>query len=502
MPTVSVIIPCYNHGGYLDEAVESVLAQTFQNFEIIIVDDGSTDQSTIDLLKGYNKPKTFVIRTDNQGLASARNNGIKEAKGEYILPLDADDKIGKEYLKKAVKILDENDDIGIVYCESVHFGLKKEPFRLPEYSFNQILEANIIFCSSFFRKKNWEQVGGFNINLVYGWEDWDFWLSIVELGLKVYRIPEVLFFYRLKEGSMVDSMTDEHEFFMRLHTVMNHKHLYKNVAEINILLKVAELYVDTGYGYNERQALSLSVLGNERKLEFDLTQYQNIKSLRFDPINDYCVVHINNIIIVREDYTSYEFENPYSNAVHQDGKDYVFSIRDPNIYLNGFDEKIRKVIFELEYIAIGKEAFGYVGKAYDSALKASELKANKLKKKNHEQQQKINNTIEEVRKFKRKVHQLQGEVDDKTFVYESLLNSRTWKVAKNIRSFKRLLKSVIYKCLYHKQYRKIYRSGLFDKDYYFKKQLDLHHISMDLLLHFIQFGFTEGRNPHPLFDSS
>ncbi len=195
MPKVSVIIPCYNHGEYLDEAVESVLAQTFQDSEIIIVDDGSTDQATIDLLEGYNKPKTCVIRTDNRGLASARNNGIKEAKGEYIVPLDADDKIGKEYLKKAVKILDENEDIGIVYCESVHFGIKKEPFRLPEYSFNQMLEANIIFCSSFFRKKNWERVGGFNINLVYGWEDWDFWLSIVELGLKVYRIPEVLFFF-------------------------------------------------------------------------------------------------------------------------------------------------------------------------------------------------------------------------------------------------------------------------------------------------------------------
>ena len=110
MPKVSVIIPCYNHGEYLDEAVESVLTQTYQNFEIIIVDDGSTDQSTIDLLKVYRKPKTRVIRTDNQGLASARNNGIKEAKGEYILPLDADDKIGKEYLKKAVKILDENED--------------------------------------------------------------------------------------------------------------------------------------------------------------------------------------------------------------------------------------------------------------------------------------------------------------------------------------------------------------------------------------------------------
>ncbi len=160
MSKVSVVIPCYNHGEYLDQAVESVLEQTFQDFEIIIVDDGSTDQSTIDLLKGYNKPKTYVIRTDNQGLASARNNGIKEAKGKYILPLDADDKIGKEYLEKAVKILDENDDIGIVYCESVHFGIKKEPFRLPEYSLNHILAANIIFLLIIFPEKKLGTGGG------------------------------------------------------------------------------------------------------------------------------------------------------------------------------------------------------------------------------------------------------------------------------------------------------------------------------------------------------
>ncbi len=98
LPKVSVIIPCYNQGAYVKESVDSVLAQTFQDFEILIVDDGSTDAETVGILKDNAWPKTRVIRTENQGLAAARNNGIQEARGVYILPLDADDRIGPDYL--------------------------------------------------------------------------------------------------------------------------------------------------------------------------------------------------------------------------------------------------------------------------------------------------------------------------------------------------------------------------------------------------------------------
>ena len=121
-PKVSVIIPCYNQGFFLQEAVESVLEQTYQDFEIIIINDGSTDAATVALLKNYKQPRTTVIHTNNQGLASARNNGINIAKGKYILPLDADDKIGKNYLQKAIEKLEMNDNLGIFYCEAEFFG--------------------------------------------------------------------------------------------------------------------------------------------------------------------------------------------------------------------------------------------------------------------------------------------------------------------------------------------------------------------------------------------
>src|SRR5437879_507126 len=96
-PVVSVIIPCFNQGATLDEAVASVLNQTFTDFEIVIVNDGSTDPFTSELLANYHRPRTRVITTANGGLAAARNTAIRNSRGKYILPLDADDRIAPEY---------------------------------------------------------------------------------------------------------------------------------------------------------------------------------------------------------------------------------------------------------------------------------------------------------------------------------------------------------------------------------------------------------------------
>jgi glycosyltransferase involved in cell wall biosynthesis len=103
MPRVSVVIPCYNQGHYLPEAVASVLRQAFNDHEIIIVNDGSNDDVTRELLHSYTPASnTFVVNSENQGLASARNNGIRVVSGEYILPPDADDTIEPHYLQKAI----------------------------------------------------------------------------------------------------------------------------------------------------------------------------------------------------------------------------------------------------------------------------------------------------------------------------------------------------------------------------------------------------------------
>jgi glycosyltransferase involved in cell wall biosynthesis len=231
MPKISIIIPCYNQGEYIDEAVDSVLHQTFQDFEIIIVNDGSTNEFTKNKLKNYTKPKCKVIHTDNQGLPSARNNGILVSSGSYILPLDADDKIGPKYLEEATKILDKNHEIGIVYCNAEYFEARRGRWILPEYSLERMLIMNVIFCSSFFRKEDFLSVGGYECDMKYGWEDWDLWLRFIEKGKEVYKLPDVHFFYRIKEDkSMISDLVfdSEKKNYSLKKIYMNHVDLYIN----------------------------------------------------------------------------------------------------------------------------------------------------------------------------------------------------------------------------------------------------------------------------------
>jgi glycosyltransferase involved in cell wall biosynthesis len=204
-PKVSVVIPCFNLGEYLDEAVDSVLAQTFQDFEIIIVDDGSDDPFTKAKLSTYEKPRTQILRTENRGLAAARNLGIANALGAYILPLDADDSLDASFLEKAVEVLDQQPEIGIVYSEVEWFGAKTGKWDLPPYRFPDILLGNVIVTSALFRRSDWELVGGYCTEFRARWEDYDFWLSLIERGRIPHRIPEVLFYYRQRAGSRTQS---------------------------------------------------------------------------------------------------------------------------------------------------------------------------------------------------------------------------------------------------------------------------------------------------------
>lgn len=241
-PKVTVVIPCYNHGAFLDEAVDSVLAQSFEDFEIIVVDDGSTDQETVRLLEGYKRPKTTVIHTANSGVSSARNTGIRHAGGIYILPLDADDRIAPTYLEKAVALLDARPEVGIVYCDEEMFGEREGVWDLPEYDPVAELFDNLIHPAAFFRKSDWEKVGGYSSKFIYGWEDWDFWVSMSQLNKEVSKIQEILYYYRVRSVSRDHSMRLIHKIAMMSLIVLRHKRLYlKNACRL--YAKVVKLLV-------------------------------------------------------------------------------------------------------------------------------------------------------------------------------------------------------------------------------------------------------------------
>jgi len=230
-PRVSVVIPCYNHGAYLDEAVDSVLRQTFADFEIVIVDDGSNDPATVSLFQRFDRPKTRVLHTANLGVACARNEGIRSARGAYILPLDADDSLEVTYLEKAVAILDARPEVGIVYCDQQMVGEGEGICNMPAYDPVTLLFDNLILSCALYRKSDWKKVGGYSSKFIYGWEDWDFWVSMSRLNIEVSKIPEMLYFYRIRGSSRDHSMRLHHKIAMMTLLILRHKALYFKNAE-------------------------------------------------------------------------------------------------------------------------------------------------------------------------------------------------------------------------------------------------------------------------------
>jgi len=234
MPKISVVIPCYNQGIFLTEAIKSVLAQTFFDYEIIVVDDGSTDSETLTILDRIDDPLIRVLRTANGGLAMARNRGIAASTGNIILPLDADDLIAPTYLEKGAAVFADDSGVGVVYSMADKFGAVNGLWQLPEYSPSLILRENMVFCSAMYYRESWEMVGGYNTNMKHGWEDWDLWLSFCELGIRFVRIPEILFHYRIRESSMTVSMGYGQKFYMMLRLFLNHPQLYARQIMANI----------------------------------------------------------------------------------------------------------------------------------------------------------------------------------------------------------------------------------------------------------------------------
>ena len=204
---VSVIVPCFNQAEYLEEALESVLKQTYQNWECIIINDGSEDDTERIAKKWVKKHKRFkYFFQKNEGLSSARNLGIKNSTGKYIVALDADDKISPDYLLKLNHTLSNNPDLKIVYSKAEKFGIEDGPLDLPSFSLFDLSNKNMIYCSAMFQKKDWKRVGGYDEKMIYGLEDWEFWISILKDGGEVKCLDFVGFYYRIKETSMLKEM--------------------------------------------------------------------------------------------------------------------------------------------------------------------------------------------------------------------------------------------------------------------------------------------------------
>ncbi|MFL6290901.1 MAG: glycosyltransferase [Thermoanaerobaculia bacterium] len=201
---LSVVIPCYDHGELLVEAVASAERSIAELYELIVVDDGSRQPWTLEVFAALEAAGYFVVHQENQGLAAARNRGIELATGRYVLPLDSDNRILPGFPETAAGILDEDPRVGVVYGDRRELGLRAGVVQVPEFDLDLLLTGNFIDACTVIRKSAWSECGGFDRNMPHqGWEDWDFWLSAAEQGWGFHHLPWATFEYRVRPGSMI-----------------------------------------------------------------------------------------------------------------------------------------------------------------------------------------------------------------------------------------------------------------------------------------------------------
>lgn len=240
-PVLSIIIPCYKTEGTLRETLSSVLSQSYQNWEAIIINDGSPDDLENIALEFVDSDQRFkYLKKNNGGLATARNLGVKVSRGEYILPLDSDNLIRPDFTKKALEVFQQKKNIGVVYSDANFFGSKTGLWEVGEFSKYKLLDENYIDACAVIKKSLFDKVGGYDENLPYqGHEDWELWLKVLSTNFSFYYLREIGFDYRVSKDSMINRFSEEM--------------MVKNIKYIKF--KHSQLYVrgysDVYYKYNK-----------------------------------------------------------------------------------------------------------------------------------------------------------------------------------------------------------------------------------------------------------
>ena len=292
-PLISVIIPCYNHAKYLREAVESVVSQTYPNWECIIVNDGSTDDTSNFanyLIKLYPEISLRLIDKPNTGPADSRNVGVQQSSGKFILFLDADDQLHPNFLEECVEILLAKPKVGFVYTDMQHFGANCDLVIHGDFDANRFLRDNQAPVSSLFRREIFDQIGGLKKVMKLGCEDWEFWVSAYEKGWLGERLPKPYLYYRQHGdgSSRTQKMASDRKklFLMRAMIIHMHSQLYRH-EEVRwseqILQQHSQLIADELVEGNKLSQLLTSLsqyLGEYQKDQANQVSLANIRQSR------------------------------------------------------------------------------------------------------------------------------------------------------------------------------------------------------------------------------
>lgn len=227
-PAVTFVIPCYNHGRFVGEAVRSSLSQRGVHVHVVVVDDGSDDGSTPDACEACAGKRVRVIHQPNKGLPAARNRGAADADTPYLVFLDADDYVRPRFARTLYNAITAQDDPGVshAYCQEQLVGLGHGVWRVPDWDVRLLKITNLHPVTCLVRRDCFEAVGGFNESMTRGYEDWDLWLSFAERGWRGLRVREPLFVWRRhSHDTMVMNVIHDHERLYRS-LVQQHPALY------------------------------------------------------------------------------------------------------------------------------------------------------------------------------------------------------------------------------------------------------------------------------------
>jgi glycosyltransferase involved in cell wall biosynthesis len=206
VPRVSIIVPCYNTSGFVAETLKSVFAQTYRDFEVVIVNDGSPDTPKLEQAIAPWRDRLVYVQTENCGLAGARNNGIRAASGEFVALLDSDDIWEPNYLEVQVRKLEENPGADIVYPQATIFGEGNGTHQFQrshgDVTFTSLVQLTcVVMVSVLARRSALESAGLFDSNL-RSCEDFDMWLRCVKNGSRIIYHDQPLVRYRRRPGSL------------------------------------------------------------------------------------------------------------------------------------------------------------------------------------------------------------------------------------------------------------------------------------------------------------
>jgi glycosyltransferase involved in cell wall biosynthesis len=224
------------------QCINSVKNQKYTNIEIILVNDGSTDTLTTKIISEILDPQIKILNKENGGLAAARNSGIRIASGEIILPLDADDFISPDYIIKGVELFIDDNSLGIVTCKGKYFGSSNEIMDNSYSNYKNYLQYNSLFCSSMFRKSDFLAIGMYNKNMTKGLEDWDMFIRLINYKKKVIQIPEVFFYYRQSQDSMLTTLNKQNHNLIEMENILFKNNVDFYIKEWGSMIKVIREY--------------------------------------------------------------------------------------------------------------------------------------------------------------------------------------------------------------------------------------------------------------------